>query len=263
MRNKIIHGDCQNIIPEIRNESIDLILTDIPYQISKPNNFKTMKDRRHRKGIDFGDWDHSFDINILKPLQAKLKPNGSLVIFHSIEQYHKIQEALTGLTVKDRLIFRKTNPMPRNRDRRYVVNIEFATWYTKGKKWTFNRQHPSYEECILSFNAESGGAFKRYHPTQKPLKLFKHLIKIHSNPGDIILDPFAGSCTTALAAIHTDRSYICIEQNKEYVNIAKDRIPVWLSQYPIKTESGNSPAKQLESLSLKIGTQHRQQQLNP
>ena len=221
-----------------------------------------MKDRRHRKGIDFGDWDHSFDINILKPLQAKLKQNGSLVIFHSIEQYHKIQETLTALTVKDRLIFRKNNPMPRNRDRRYVVNIEFASWYVKGKHWTFNRQAPNYEECILSFNAESGSNYKRYHPTQKPLKLFEHLIKIHSNPGDVILDPFAGSCTTALAAIHTDRSYICIEQDKQYVNIAKDRIPVWLSQYPTKTENGNNPAKPSANSSLISGMNLKQQTLN-
>lgn len=233
--NKCIFGDFTEKLNEIP-DNIDFILTDIPYEISRKNNFKTMKDRKGRNGIDFGNWDYNFNISTLQKLILKLKKGGSLVICHSFEQYDTVRNTLHEILIKDKIIFKKTNPMPRNRDRRYIQNIEMMSWYVKdGAKWVFNRQKEPYEDSIISCPAESGGGFVRYHPTQKPVRLFEHLIKIHTNENNLVLDCCAGSGTTAIACMNLNRNYICIEKDVKYFNIMKERI----SKVPQKLELFN------------------------
>jgi DNA modification methylase len=223
--NKIYNVDFLEGIKSLETESVDLILTDIPYNVSRDNNFKTMKDRQGRNGIDFGEWDKGFDEQSLKLLERVLKKGGSLILFHAFEQYQTIRSILDGLEVKDKIIWQKTNPMPRNRDRRWISDIEIASWFVKkGEKWTFNRQDEKYESSVLRFPAESGGGYKRYHPTQKNLKMIEYILKIHSNENDIILDPFMGGGTTAIACINTQRKYVGFEINEEYHKISNERI---------------------------------------
>ena len=146
-------------------------------------------------------------------------------MFHSFEQYGMLRDIFSDMEFKDEIIWEKTNPMPRNRDRRYVSNIETASWYVKPKgKWTFNRQSQNYDSCVFRFPSESGGGFTRYHPCQKNLELIKQLILRHSNPNDIVLDPFIGGGTTAIACIATGRSYIGFERDKGYFDISIRRI---------------------------------------
>lgn len=210
---------------DIPDGSIDLILTDIPYNVSRDNNFKTMKDREGRIGIDFGEWDKDFDVRGLEALIPKLKPNGSLLIFSAFEQLDVVMETFDNLILKDKLIWEKTNPMPRNRDRRYVSNVELCSWFVNPKgKWTFNRQSETYESCVMKYPSESGGGFRRYHPTQKNLKMIKHLIQIHSNVGDLILDPLMGGGTVGVGALEENRNFIGIEIDERYYNIANERL---------------------------------------
>lgn len=221
----IKQGDYKDLIEEVPDGSIDLILTDIPYNISRPNSFQTMPDRKGRTGIDFGEWDKGFDVDGISVLARKLKKGGSLITFHALEQYHMVVDALSDLEVKDRLVWEKTNPMPRNRDRRYISNIEHFTWFVKpGDKWTFNRQHASYDGSVITFPVESGGGYKRYHPCQKNVKLLEELIKRHTNVDDMVLDPFMGSGSTCIAAINTDRRFIGFEIDEQYYNTAYDRV---------------------------------------
>lgn len=223
--NKIINGNFIDVIKCLPDESIDMILTDIPYNVSRDNNFKTMKDRDGRNGIDFGEWDKGFDEKSLKELERVLKKGGSLFMFHAFEQYETVRNVLSGLEPKDKIIWQKSNPMPRNRERRWISDIEIASWFVKsGDKWTFNRQDEKYEKSVMIYPAESGGGFKRYHPTQKNLKLIEYIMKIHSNEGDTVLDPFMGGGTTAIAALNTKRNYIGIEIDSNYVDISNKRI---------------------------------------
>lgn len=223
----LIHGDAFEEIKKIKKESINCIVTDIPYLISKESNFDSMKDRTGRIGLSFGDWDKEFNLNELKNFPELLEKNGSIVLFHSFEQFSEIKGILeeNGMIFKDKIIWKKTNPMPRNRDRRYISNCEIASWYVKkGSKWTFNRQNEKYQQMIFEFPAESGGGFKRYHPTQKNLKLIEEIIKIHTNTGDIVLDCFMGSGTTGIACKRLNRKFIGIELKSEYYEIAKNRL---------------------------------------
>lgn len=224
-RYKLYQGDCLDIINNI--EVVDCIITDIPYNISKKNNFKTMKDRTGRNGIDFGEWDKGFEEENLIQFISLIKSGSSFILFHSFEQFGKLKEIFenNGLMLKDKLIWEKTNPMPRNRDRRYISNIEILSWYVKPKnKWTFNRQNGKYESSVLKYPSESGGGFRRYHPTQKNLKMIEYLIKIHTNENDVVLDPFMGSGTTGVACMNLNRRFMGIELDESYFNIAKNRI---------------------------------------
>lgn len=199
----------------------DLILTDPPYNLSRKNNFHTIG----RAGIDFGEWDKGFDLVGWIPIAVeRLRVGGSVIIFndwHNITLLSKELEAC-GCTVKEMIQWQKSNPMPRNRDRLYVTTCEFAIWAVKGKGWTFNRQRSNYENTIFKYPIVS--AKDRVHPTQKPIELMQDLINIHSNANDVILDPFIGSGTTAIAALKTGRKFIGYEINEEYYRIATKRI---------------------------------------
>lgn len=228
---KLVNDDFRNFIPTLEDESLDAIITDLPYCISKDNSFSTMKNRPFRQGIDFGEWDKDFDIGSLKILVPKLKKGGSIVVFHSFEQYMDLLDVFEELDLKDRIIWRKSNPMPRNRDRRYISNIELASWYVKpGNKWTFNRQSDTYDECVLDYPTESNN--ERIHPTQKNLNLMVDLVKRHTDKGDLVLDCFMGSGVTGVVCVINDRNFIGVERNTEYFDKAAKRIrnetPVFL-----------------------------------
>jgi len=239
--NKIYNRNCFDLIKDIETKSIDFILTDIPFNISTDNNFKTMKDRTGRFGIDFGEWDKGFDESQLSQLIPILKKGGSFFTFHSFEQFGILRDVMKELEFKDKVIWEKTNPMPRNRERRYISNVELASWYVKnGDKWTFNRQNENYDGAVYKYPSESGGGFKRYHPTQKNLKLIEQIILRHANEGDIVLDPFMGGGTTAIACINTNRRYIGAELNESYFNIANERINVLTTNKFCDTLTGKS-----------------------
>lgn len=230
--NKILNEDCMKGIHGLIVDGIyvDLIVADPPYVISRESNFHTMKDRKNaRTGTSFGVWDKEFDnVAWIEKSFDILKDGGSLIVFND---FKKVSDTIAiasnaGFEFKDVIIWEKTNPMPRNRDRRYVPSLELMTWFVKKKKakWTFNRQNVAYRSPVMRFASESGGGFKRYHPTQKPVKLIEEIINIHSNAGDLVLDPFMGSGTTAIAALNTGRSYVGFELSREYFDIAINRI---------------------------------------
>ena len=220
-------GDCLEVIKGFPKGVVDLILTDPPYQISKNHNFDTMPDRKNKRtGTYFGEWD-TFNIDDWGKIIPVLSDNGSIISFMSHQQYKDFVDVMSkaDVVIKDRLIWEKTNPFPRNRDRRYIPNIELFVWgVKKGGKWIFNRQSEKYETCVFRFPSESGARFKRYHPTQKPLKLLKYLLCIHTNPDDLVLDCFSGSGSALVACEQLNRKWIGIEINKEYCEIAKQRI---------------------------------------
>ena len=116
--------------------------------------------------------------------------------------------------------------MPRNRDRRFITDYEFALQAVKkGGKWTFNRKSDTYEtpEILCGLTPKKEKSFGG-HPTQKPIKVMEWIIERLSNESDLILDPFMGSGTTGLACVNMDRSFIGIELSKDYYEIAEKRL---------------------------------------
>lgn len=216
---KLMQGDCLEKMKLIPDSSVDLVLTDPPYNISRKNNFNTMG----RKGIDFGEWDKEADLfSYIKESYRVLSKNGSFIVFNdwrNLGDIAKYCEGL-GLVTKDMLRLEKSNPMPRNRDRRYITDYECAIWFTMPKaKWVFNRQDAKYQRPKFVCSIDKG-----LHPTQKSLKLMEQLTLIHSNVGDSVLDPFMGSGTTGVACRNLNRKFIGIEKDENYFKIAKERI---------------------------------------
>lgn len=223
---ELYNTDALDKIQELSDRSVDHIITDIPYNISMKNNLSTM--REVRQGVYFGEWDEGFDFLKWIPLYAKiLNPDGSLIIFNAYRQITPIISECesNGLVLKDVIVWEKSNPMPRNRDRRYVQDKEFASWFVKDKaKWTFNKPRDiDYLRSIFRGSIVLGKE-KSVHPTQKSLELMDRIIRIHTNKGDTVLDPFMGSGTTGVACVTRGRGFIGIEKNKKYFDIAEKRI---------------------------------------
>lgn len=224
---KLYQGDCLEVADKLfkNGVKVDCVLTDPPYNISRDNNFKTMG----RHGIDFGEWDKNFDITSwIKYCQPLLKKGGNIIIFNSWKNMSYIVESLevNGFEIKDLIRWEKTNPMPRNRDRRFITDYEVAIWAVKkGAKWTFNRLSDTYERPkVISGITSKKEKINGEHPTQKPIEVMEWFIKRLTNENDLICDMFMGSGSTGVACMNTNRKFIGIEIDENYFNIATQRI---------------------------------------
>lgn len=229
----IINGDCFDELPKIENESVNLIIIDPPYLISKTSNFKNHSKNANKLSIlkyskisiDFGNWDKSeIDWNfLLREYYRVLKEGGTLIIFYDIWKCADIKHFAELNKFKQARIgqWQKTNPVPINSKVNYLSNsIEYFFTFVKGKNPTFNSK---YDNGVYKYPL-CHGKERLEHPTQKPLDLISDLIKKHSNVGDVILDTFAGTFTTAVAADNLDRHSISIERDLNFFEIGKKRI---------------------------------------
>ena len=214
--NQIIEGDCLEVMRELPDKSVDLILTDPPYNAS--NSKVAFTDKRFNAVNE--EWDKGFQIEpFIAESRRVLKSNGSMLIFCS---YHLLGEYLTKVPLKLQQIihWNKSNPFPAIA-KVYTPSIEYCLWYVAGSPYTFNKSSAGTDVIKLPI---CGGHERTEHPTQKPLYLTEKLITVHSNEGDIILDPFLGSGTTAVASLNTGRFFIGIEKEPKYVEIARQRV---------------------------------------
>lgn len=208
--NNIYNGDCIELMKEIESNSVDLLLTDIPYDaVNRKSN--------GLRNLDKGDAD-IFNVNMLEMLNQFIRiTKGSIYIFCGWGQLSEILEYLASNKLSTRLcVWEKTNPSPMNGKVIYLSGIEPFV-YGKFPKATFNAH---CRNTVFRYPSGRG----KVHPTQKNLKLFEELVKISSNEGDIVLDPFMGSGTTCIATKQLNRNYIGIELSEEYCKIAYDRI---------------------------------------
>ena len=217
--------DALSYLKTIENNSIDLILTDPPYLISRDSNFTSGGGAKKFQHIsfDFGEWDkQDFRLDlIIKEYKRVLRKGGTLIVFYD---FFKITELYTLFQLNKfkqlRLIeWIKTNPVPINAKINYLSGVrEMALVGVKGSNNTFNSYFDKgiYEYPIPHNKTRVKNGVK--HPTKKPSKLFEELILKHSNEGDTILDTFLGTGTTAEVAIKNNRRFKGCELSEEYFN---------------------------------------------
>lgn len=249
--NKIICGDCLEVLKTLPDESIDAIITDPPYMISqsgksigrKSLSSKSWKREMNIK-LDFGVWDNfhseeeffNFTESWFKECVRVLKPKGWMYIFFDKQKIGYFDLLLSKkYGMKGRTIFSwlKSNPVPSFRKVNWLSASEFIWVGSKGECRLKNfLQQKEMFNYMITPNKSSYGETK--HPTEKPIVLIEKLIKVNSNEGDIILDPFLGSGTTAVACLKLNRDFIGIEKEDEYVKIAEARIKPYLEQKQLK-----------------------------
>jgi len=231
----IYNGDCRKLLPVIEPGSVQLVLTDPPYQISRANNFETMG----RGSIDFPWEDEELALDQWLPMADRiLKPSGSMIVWYDFWKLHEVRAILEelGYDVKRAVQWTKTNPWPRNKERSAIQAFEMGLWAVKpkkrGSKWVFNRRPEASYETLMFENddiiiCKTGVARmprgRARHKALKPLGMFRDLVKIFSNPGDLVVDPFAGQGTTACAATLEGRLQISFEKDRNWFNEATDR----------------------------------------
>ena len=237
MKSSYVKKTDLELLSTIESNSVDLVLTDPPYIISKKSGMQSYRDSLENGGkvnekygkkfavtSEFGQWDKDYTIEDLRlsinEFYRILRKGGSCIIFFDLWKLETLKGLLSKFS-KHRLVeWIKTNPMPINQYATYLSNArEMAISCVKGGKATFNSE---YDNGIYEYPIYGGK--DRFHPTQKSLPLFEELITKHSNEGDIVVDPYAGSGTTALAAKNTNRTYICGEIDKDYFKKGKDRV---------------------------------------
>ena len=237
---RIYRGDCMSIMASLPEQSVDLIFADPPYFLS--NDGITCQSGK-MVSVNKGAWDkskgaeanHRFNREWLAACQRLLKPNGSIWVSGTSHVIHSVGFAMQELDFKilNDISWVKPNPPPNLSCRYFTHATETILWAAKNKKsrHTFNyslmkeenggKQMKSVWQFLPPRREE-----KRFgkHPAQKPLALLDRIVRASSNEGDVVLDPFAGSGTTVVAALRCFRMALGIERDDEFISTTLARI---------------------------------------
>lgn len=231
-------ADGLTTLRQLPKQSVDLILTDPPYIISRDSGMQALHEagtddakygKKYAIQTDYGEWDAKFTLEQLHDYIAEffrvLRHGGTCIVFFDLWKLESLATSLTTAKFKQLRFIEwvKTNPVPINASATYLSNArEIAICAVKGGSSTF---HSRYHNGIYQYPIYQGQrGIDRIHPTQKSLPLFQELIRVHSNPNDIVVDPFGGSGTTYLAAQLEQRQCLSTECDAEMHRRAMARI---------------------------------------
>ncbi len=245
-RNVIMNGDCIEQLAALPDGCVDVVFADPPYnlqlagELTRPNNSRV-------DGVD-DDWDkfddlHSYDEFTrawLTEAHRAMSDNGTIWVigsYHNIFRVGTILQDL-GFWILNDVVWRKSNPMPNFRGRRFTNAHETMIWASKSQssKYTFNYEAMKALNDDLQMRSDwlipicngneriKNDEGKKAHPTQKPEALLHRVVLASTKVGDVILDPFFGSGTTGAVAKQLGRDFIGIERDPEYIAVAEKRI---------------------------------------
>jgi len=208
----LIQGDCLAEMKNISDESIDMVLTDPPYGMSFRSNY-----RKNRYGYiendSVLDWIELFS----KECFRVAKNNTAHYVFCSFHHIEKFKTVLSRyFKIKNIIIWEKNNTGMGDLRGDFAPKYEMIIFMHKGRRLINGKRDAN----IVRFNR----TMNIVHPTQKPVDLIEYLLAKFSNDGDLIMDPFMGSGSTGVACQNLNRSFIGIEKDEIYFNIAKERI---------------------------------------
>ena len=242
---RILQGDCIEVMQSLPEKSVDLIFADPPYNLQlegelwRPNQTKVDGvDDDWDRFTDFAEYDR-FTRQWLTACRRVLKDTGTIWVIGTYHNIYRVGAILMDLDfwILNDIVWIKTNPMPNFRGVRFTNAHETLLWAQKikGARYTFNyqamkllndgkqmRSDWQLPRCVGKERIRINGL--KAHSTQKPEALLNRVILSSTHPGDVVLDPFFGSGTTGAVAKQTHRHWIGIERNPAYVAIAEARI---------------------------------------
>ena len=229
---QILNGDCNELINDIPSNSVDLILTDPPYNVALYSTGNITFSYRSDLNTEIAEWDEKpFDpANYLESFKRILKSTGNIFVFTGHNLFGKWHEVFDPEFDSFQFaVWHKTNPTTQVRKVSFLHSCELIVcMWNKGHTWNFTEQNKMHNfiESPICMGKEriKGPDGKVLHPTQKPLKVLNHIINLASNPGDTVFDPFMGVGSTGAAALMTGRKFIGIELNPEYYKAAERRL---------------------------------------
>lgn len=233
------HGDCRELVKNIPDNSVNMIFADPPYFLS--NGGISCKNGR-MVCVDKGEWDkggtpeymYQFNKEWLDVCHSKLKDDGTIWISGTYHNIFVVQRCLKelGYKILNYITWQKSDPAPNISCRYFTFSTELIIWARKSEK----KPHKFNYDVMKRINGDKQmtdvwrmsavGLWEKTcgkHPTQKPLRLLYRIILASTHEGDIILDPFAGSCTTGIAANLLGRNFIGIDQSREYLDLGMHR----------------------------------------
>ena len=241
--NQIVSGDCLKIMKDFPDEVFDCCITDPPFNMSKKKGlgwaFSSHVTMQEQWDTFAADDYFQFTVNWITEVLRVIKTNGNLFIFgsfHCIFTIGFILQTLFNRRIISQLVWYKPNAQPNITCRMFTESTEFIIWAVnneskKAKNWTFNyeimkamnndKQMRNMWEIPLTKRSERTHG---KHPSQKPVAVINRLILAGTNEGDLILDPFSGTGTTAVVAEQQNRKWLMIEKQEEYNEIAQRRI---------------------------------------
>ncbi|HWE79030.1 MAG TPA: site-specific DNA-methyltransferase [Pseudolabrys sp.] len=244
---RIVVGDCVAEMAKLPAASVDLVFADPPYNLQLASDLKRPDDSHVDAVTD--DWDKfasfqaydDFTRAWLLAARRVLKPSGTIWVigsYHNIFRVGAMMQDL-GFWILNDVIWRKTNPMPNFRGRRFTNAHETLIWASRepgGKGYTFNYEVLKAGNEDIQVRSDwtlplctgeerlKGGDGKKLHPTQKPEALLARVILSSSRVDDLVLDPFSGTGTTGAVAKHLGRRFVGFERETKYAKEAQKRI---------------------------------------
>ena len=244
--NQILRGDCLEELAKLPDASVDLVFADPPYNLQlegnllRPNNSVVDGvDDAWDKFSDFAEYDR-FSRAWLGECRRVLKRDGAIWVIGSYHNVFRLGATLQdlGFWIQNDIVWRKTNPMPNFRGKRFTNAHETLIWAGRSQKSraTFNYEAMKAGNDDLQMRSDwlfpicsgperlkdEGG--RKAHPTQKPEALLHRILLATTNPGDVVLDPFFGTGTTGAVAKKLGRRWIGIERDPDYARAATERI---------------------------------------
>ncbi|MEO0704012.1 MAG: site-specific DNA-methyltransferase, partial [Pseudomonadota bacterium] len=244
--NQILAGDCIEVMQSLPAHSVDLIFADPPYNLQLKGELHRPDNSRVDAVDDHWDQFHSFraydefTTAWLKAARRLLKPNGAIWVIGSYHNIFRVGASLQneGFWILNDVVWRKSNPMPNFRGKRFTNAHETMIWAGRSEdsKYTFNYEALKALNEGIQMRSDwvlplctgherlKDAAGDKAHPTQKPESLLHRVLVGSTNPGDVVLDPFFGTGTTGAVAKMLGRDYIGIEREAEYRAVAEARL---------------------------------------
>ena len=252
----ILKGDCIAALDRLPEKSVDVVFADPPYNLQLDGDLHR-PDQSKVDAVD-DDWDRfesfeaydAFTRAWLLAVRRVLKPNGTIWVIGSYHNIFRVGASMQdlGYWILNDVVWRKTNPMPNFRGRRFQNAHETMIWASrdaKAKGYTFNYDAMKAANDDVQMRSDwlfpicTGGerlkndSGEKLHPTQKPEALLARIMLASTKPGDVVLDPFFGSGTTGAVAKRLGRHFVGIEREQTYIDAANERIA---AVKPLSTE---------------------------